>query len=159
MIVIAHRGNTTGPSELENTNKHIQSALDRGYYVEADVRYIDGNLWLGHDVPKEILNLDLLFDERIYFHCKDVETFMFFDSKLFGATNYFMHDTDILARTSDNKLWVHPKYLYAIQKTKFEKNIAIAVLPEMQSELPVIASETFNDWYGVCTDYCEAYRS
>lgn len=155
MKIIAHRGNTIGPSDLENTNKHIQSALHKGYHVEADVRYVDGNLLLGHDAPKEMLNLDLLFDERMYFHCKDVKSYMFFETKLFGVSNYFMHDVDPLAITSTGELWVHPNYISDFRKTSIEKVLAIAVVPETLYG----NKEAFNDWYGVCTDYCEAYRS
>ena len=34
MILIAHRGNIDGPSEMENHPDHIQKALDAGFNVE-----------------------------------------------------------------------------------------------------------------------------
>ena len=49
---IAHRGNTEGPSGMENHPDHIAKALDQGYDVEVDVRIIDGEMFLGHDKPQ-----------------------------------------------------------------------------------------------------------
>lgn len=51
MRLIAHRGNTSGPSEFENSPAHIVSAIKAGFDVEIDVRYIDGKFMLGHDKP------------------------------------------------------------------------------------------------------------
>ena len=52
MILIAHRGNIDGPSEMENHPDHIQKALDAGFHVEVDAWVIDGEIFLGHDEPQ-----------------------------------------------------------------------------------------------------------
>lgn len=50
-IVIAHRGNISGPDpEQENKPEYLQAALDKGYDVEVDVwgSYQDNVWWAGH---------------------------------------------------------------------------------------------------------------
>ena len=52
MILISNRGNVDGVNlEKENTQSYIQQAIDLGYDVEIDVRYINNKFWLGHDSP------------------------------------------------------------------------------------------------------------
>ena len=49
---ISHRGNIRGRMEsYENEPMYIDEAISQGYYVEIDVWYKDGILWLGHDYP------------------------------------------------------------------------------------------------------------
>ena len=58
MILISHRGNINGVNlERENTQSYIQEAIDLGYDVEIDVRYIDKKFWLGHDKSDYEINL------------------------------------------------------------------------------------------------------
>ena len=53
MILIAHRGNTSGrKKELENKPEYITDTLQKGYDVEVDVWSIDKQFYLGHDKPQ-----------------------------------------------------------------------------------------------------------
>ena len=52
MILIAHRGNTCGPSKNENRQSHVENAILQGYEAEVDVHYVKGALYLGHDGPE-----------------------------------------------------------------------------------------------------------
>ena len=48
MILIAHRGNINGSMiEKENSPSYLEEAINLGYHVETDVRYIN-NLSLIH---------------------------------------------------------------------------------------------------------------
>ena len=50
MKVISHRGNLRGPRpELENRPSYIDSAYQLGFDVEVDIRFVNGEFWLGHD--------------------------------------------------------------------------------------------------------------
>ncbi len=48
MIIIAHRGNLSGPHSVsENTEVCIENAIQRKYQVEIDLWDISGVLYLG----------------------------------------------------------------------------------------------------------------
>ena len=65
MILISHRGNINEVNlERENTQSYIQEAIDLGYDVEIDIRYIDGKFWLGHDESDYEVNLSWLLDRK-----------------------------------------------------------------------------------------------
>ena len=72
MILIAHRGNTTGPNPArENTVAYIQEALDKGYHCEIDICKWDGEkFWLGHDEPTEAVDREWLKDNNLWCHAK-----------------------------------------------------------------------------------------
>ena len=64
MKIISHRGNLNGPRERtskqqENNPDIIDFVIKKGYDVEIDIRQINNNLFLGHDVPNYIITLDL----------------------------------------------------------------------------------------------------
>lgn len=142
MILISHRGNIDGKEpSLENRPDFIDNAIRHGFDVEIDIRYIDGNLFLGHD--KADYNIDFKWlNERIdklWVHCKNHSAVDFFYSTDF---NYFWHDSDDMTITSKGIIWAHPK----IQPIKN----SIAVLPDG------------NDWEienckGICSDYIKNY--
>ena len=44
-IIIAHRGNSNGPSSAENSIESITSCLNLGFNVEVDVWSVDGKFW------------------------------------------------------------------------------------------------------------------
>ena len=47
---VAHRGNTGGKTEHENRPVYLSNAA-RDHFVEVDVWYVDGKIFLGHDEP------------------------------------------------------------------------------------------------------------
>ena len=136
MIKIAHRGNINGKSiELENTISYLVNALDKGYDVECDVRIIDGNYYLGHDEPQEMVDISF-FTSNVWVHAKNIETYL----SLFGkCENLFFHTYEHCVLTTSNKIWTLPGQ-------KLSEN-SIQVMPEY-------VGEAFNkNVYGICTDF------
>lgn len=109
MIKIAHRGNTQGPSDKENSPQHLMAALHQGLDVEADVWFVEGNLHLGHEkptypMPKLFLNE---LSQRFWFHCKNREALDYFSVSL-PSLNYFWHESDRYTLVSNGVIWTYP---------------------------------------------------
>ena len=76
MLFISHRGNTVGPKpELENTEGHIQEALNKQYFVEVDVWKIKDDWLLGHDEPQHATSEKFISQPRLLLHAKNLEAF------------------------------------------------------------------------------------
>lgn len=109
MIKIAHRGNTQGPSDKENSPQHLMAALLQGLDVEADVWFKNGKLFLGHDKP--VYEMPRLFlnelSQRFWFHCKNLEALDYF-SVSFPGLNYFWHESDKYTMVSSGVIWTYP---------------------------------------------------
>jgi hypothetical protein len=145
MILIAHRGNIDGKSELyENEPNYIDKALKKGYDVEIDVWVIEGNFYLGHDKPQYGITLEWL-DKRkneLWIHCKNIEAMEWFNS-LFDTYNYFWHQKDTLTLTSKGYIWAYPG--------KQPIKTSIAVMPE-------IYNDDISQCLGICSDYIQNYK-
>jgi len=145
MILIAHRGNIDGKSELyENEPNYIDKALKKGYDVEIDIWVIEGNFYLGHDKPQYGITLEWL-DKRkneLWIHCKNIEAMEWFNS-LFGTYNYFWHQEDTLTLTSKGYIWAYPG--------KQSIKASIAVMPE-------IYNDDISQCLGICSDYIQNYK-
>lgn len=144
MKLIAHRGNINGKFEsYENEPMYIDSAIKKGYDVEIDVRYIDGQLYLGHDEAQYGVNLRWFVDriEKIWIHCKNVEAVIFF-SNMDYEFNYFWHEEDTITLTSKKVIWVYPG------KQPIENSIAV---------MPEIFNDDVSQCVGVCSDYVKKY--
>jgi hypothetical protein len=105
--LIAHRGNVTGISKNENSVNHIKEALNAGYDAEVDLRYINGEWWLGHDEPQYKIDspFNLFDNSRIWWHCKNFAAL----EKLQGSNlNYFWHQEDDHTLTSKGFIWTYP---------------------------------------------------
>ena len=141
--LISHRGNIDGKKpNLENNLDYIYKAISLGYDVEIDVWFINGDIYLGHDKPQYIVELDWIHKlrKRLWIHCKNLDTVVYFHGKKY---NYFFHDTDDCTITSQGNIWVYPG--------KQPVKNSIAVLPEL-----------FNDdvegCLGVCSDFIKNYK-
>jgi hypothetical protein len=145
MILISHRGNIKGPNiKLENKSSYIDKALNKGYDCEIDVRFIDNNLYLGHDEPQYKINLHWLYQRRhkLWIHCKDLSSLAFFSNTGSGNDfNFFFHENDLGVLTSFNYIW---------STNVIEKGIL--VIPEMFNTKPTIKT------LGVCSDYIKKYK-
>jgi len=145
MILIAHRGNIDGKSELyENEPNYIDKALKKGYDVEIDIWVIEGNFYLGHDKPQYGITLEWL-DKRkneLWIHCKNIEAMEWFNS-LFGTYNYFWHQEDTLTLTSKGYIWAYPG--------KQPIKASIAVMPE-------VYNDNISQCLGICSDYIQNYK-
>jgi hypothetical protein len=144
MILISHRGNTSGPiPNWENEPTYIDKAISEGFDVEVDVWYKDNILYLGHDEPQYSIDFNW-FKERItklWIHCKNIDAinfFLGFDDKF----NYFWHENDTLTLTSLKYIWAYPG--------KQPINKSIAVMPE-------INNDDISKCLGICSDNIKNY--
>lgn len=143
MLWISHRGNLYGPEpERENHPDYIDAALDLGFDVEIDVWFVDGELYLGHDVGLYPVPKDYLSNQKLWFHCKNVSALDFFKTK--DKVKYFWHQTDDYTLTSNRKIWTYPGKLLMLG--------SIAVLPEQAYK--------GNLWgcHAICTDFVYKYK-
>jgi len=144
MKIISHRGNISGQvPDKENRPSYIDCAIGLGYDVEVDVRFVDGNFWLGHDFPQYKIESKWmsLRKNKIWFHCKNVESSMKLIEKN-DNFNFFCHVNDDFILTSNNKLWVH--------------NLQVEITDKCI--IPLLSPQEITKYsngvpYGVCTDY------
>lgn len=145
MILIAHRGNTSGPLESwENEPTYIDLAISKGYDVEIDVWYKDNVLWLGHDKPQYGCDLRWFRDRltKLWIHCKNIEAINYFKTSQYEF-NYFWHETDTITLTSANNIWAYPN------KQPIENSIAV---------MPELHGDDISKCIGICSDYVEKYK-
>lgn len=142
MIKIAHRGNIRGPaSETENNPIDIGLAISMGYDVEIDIWLKDGEIYLGHDEPKHLVDKTFIQDlkEEAWFHCKNLEALYMFTEE-FPDHRFFWHEHDDYTLTSNGYIWTYPGKLISPN--------SILVINEkvdlsMYGDIP----------YGICYDY------
>lgn len=144
MILISHRGNINGSvPEKENRPSYIDSAIQLGYEVEVDLRYIGDEFWLGHDFPQYKIELSWMRmrKDKIWFHCKDQESSI----KLLEIDErfkFFCHSQDSFVLTSTGHVWVHD----LSNKINYKCIIPLLSIKEIESY-------KINDVFGICTDY------
>ncbi len=147
MILIAHRGNTTGSQPtFENTPSYITKSLSAGFDCEIDVWKIDKQLLLGHDHPTHQTTLDFLKQKGLWCHAKNLESLTFL---LENDIHCFWHEDDTVTLTSRGYIWTHSsksesKYLM--------KQHSIAVMPEWNTSIDFITN-----CVGICSDYITNY--
>lgn len=107
MIYIAHRGNIDGRNEsLENTIYSIHKCLDMNLHVEVDIWYVDNVLYLGHDQPATKIKVELLQNEKIWCHAKNIEALLYLAR--YDDIHYFWHENDAYTITSKKIIWAYP---------------------------------------------------
>lgn len=136
-MIISHRGNLDGPG-TENTNEQIKKAINAGFFVEVDVWGIKGELWLGHDRPKE----KYIESPKMIFHCKDIHAAEI--CRLMGV-HYFLHELDKRVLTSFGYLWTFPNQQIGTN--------SIACLPELYPKWDISKAAA------LCTDYPIKYNT
>lgn len=143
-FLISHRGNICGKSSLENSPDYIDNALEKGFDVEIDIRYIDNILLLGHDKGQYPISLDWINERKnnLWVHCKDKNSIEYLNSKS-SEIHFFFHEDDDLTITSKGFLWVFP----GMQPVKN----SIAVMPELYND-------NIEKCIGVCSDYINNYK-
>jgi hypothetical protein len=145
MILISHRGNLKGPSDIhENEPSYINNAISSGYDVEVDVWFINGNLFLGHDNPQYFVDFRWFRDRisNLWIHCKNIESLNFFRECRYEF-NYFWHENDTVTLTSLKHIWAYPG------KQPIEKSISV---------MPEINNDDITKCIGICSDYIENYK-
>jgi hypothetical protein len=136
MKIIAHRGNIDGKSWMENNPKHILRAINNGFDVEVDIRYIDKKWYLGHDNPTYVVNFLFLesINKNAWFHCKNLEALSELDPLTY---KFFWHQNDDFTLTSNGYIWTYP-----------EKNVTPrSIIVDLNLD------HKYNNIYGICTDY------
>ena len=139
MILIAHRGNTTGPNPwLENTQGYISFAIDSGYDVEVDV-WFSGGWWLGHDSPQHEIDFTFLQHPDMWLHCKNYAALR---QLIPTELNFFYHTDEDYVLTSKKFIWAYPG--------QPGSDYTICVMPDRDASVKGFA--------GVCSDYVAGYR-
>lgn len=144
MKIISHRGNINGPvPDKENRPSYIDAAIGLGYEVEVDLRFINGEFWLGHDEPQYKINESWMEPrkEKLWYHCKDIESSLEL-IKTNKGHKFFCHTQDDYVITSVGKLWVHDL------SNKINEDCVIPLLSSFEIE-----SYENDVPYAVCTDY------
>ena len=139
MKIISHRGNIRGPiSQKENRPTYIDCAIGNGYDVEIDLRSIDGELWLGHDVPQYKVEHSWLQPRKEYLWilCKDIAA-----AKECWEYQSFCHTSDPYTYTSTGKIWLHDLSM------KIDNNVIIPMIDDIDYA-PMKGKP-----YAICTDY------
>lgn len=106
---ILHRGNTFGPSHMENNPVVLEQLLEDGWDVEVDLWVCDNEkLWLGHDRPEYLLaGSKLLEYPGVWIHCKNTQALVW-ASQNHTRLRYFSHDKDTAVLVSDGTIWCYP---------------------------------------------------
>ena len=150
MILIAHRGNIDGPNiKLENHPDHITKALHIGFNSEVDVRYLNGEFFLGHDEAQYKVSLKWLLEygSKLWIHCKTIETV--FQLNSYSDLNYFFHESDSVTLTSKNFLWTYPGKLLTSKSIDVMPETLVA---DIKNYIPS------KSCYGICSDYPLFFR-
>jgi hypothetical protein len=140
MILISHRGNTSGPNpKEENSPSYVLEALKQ-FNVEIDVWLLDDGFYLGHDSPTYKIHHDFLLKEELWCHAKNVEALQAMMN--LDVTNYFWHQEDDCTLTSSGYIWTYPG-------SKLIGN-SIAVMPEVSYD-----KNGIEGCAGICTDFLQ----
>lgn len=147
MLVIAHRGNINGKSELyENKPSYIMKTIELGFDVETDLWIIENKFFLGHDNPQYEIDHSFLNNNKLWIHAKNFKAFFWLvNNKDNLKCQYFWHQNDNFTLTSNNLIWTYPDSNLKLSDK------SIAVLPELVKEWNLA------NCYGICTDYCYKY--
>ena len=146
MLLIAHRGNISGPNpERENTPDYIEETISKGFDVEIDVRYRDNKILLGHDNGETEIPAEWIEDRanKLWIHCKNLQALRFFYDTNF---NYFWHQEDDFTLTGRNIIWVYPR-----QEVTDKSVIVCQTMQECEDYINSNA-------LGMCSDYVGTYR-
>ena len=143
MILIAHRGNTSGKNKKrENTISYIEEALKKGYHCEIDLCKFDGEkFYLGHDEPGEAVSMEWLGSRNVWCHAKEYKTL---EALVTLGVHCFWHESDKYTITSQGWIWAYPGQPGG--------QYTIAVHPEK------LTSEELEKFAGVCSDNIDKYK-
>jgi hypothetical protein len=146
MKLISNRGNVNGVNpELENTQRYIQEAINKGYDVKIDLWVKDGKLYLGTDGPKDLLEIDWLErnHHKLWLHCRDIEVMTKFSSldTTGHSIHFFWHDSNKISLTNRGYMWCEPG------------EIVTGGIVYQPTE-----SDNTEGFFGVCSDSIERYK-
>ena len=143
MKLIAHRACIFGPdNDIENKNKSIKYCISKKFDVEIDVFFYKNKIYLGHDEPKEKINIQFLLEnsKKLWIHCKNLDSLHYLIS--YKKLNVFYHQTDDFTLTSKKHIWTYPE--------KPTTNKSVIVCKSKQEHTKAINSKNI---FGICSDY------
>lgn len=153
MKFIAHRGNILGRiPHMENTQEHLQKALDQGFDVEVDLWVTEEwmDIRTGHDEPLHSLDEKFmeLYKNRVWYHAKN---FYALDFCLKEGLNAFWQHDDLYSLTTNKKIWHHSTARGPESKwTDLTQSVVMVMgLPELEG-LDFFQSPIFN-CYAICS--------
>jgi hypothetical protein len=144
MNIISHRGNINGPlPEKENRPSYIDCAIQLGYEVEVDIRYINNEFWLGHDKPQFKVEISWMKIRKndIWYHCKDKLSSIKL-LELNDGYKFFCHKSDDYVLTSTGHIWVHD----------IDSEINDKCIIPLISEYDILNYKDLNPAF-ICTDF------
>jgi len=142
MYFISHRGNVSRIEKgNENKPEYIENALKLGFDVEVDVRFHNGDFYLGHDVNQYKINQNFLLNKKIWCHAKTPESIQ---ALIKIQAHFFWHQEDDYTLTSKGFLWTYP---------------GKKLLPESICVLPEMTNYQNINCRGICSDIIEKYRN
>ncbi|NBP57470.1 hypothetical protein EBU71_13220 [bacterium] len=151
--LISHRGNLSKIiPEKENHPDYIEDALHRGYDVEVDIRFRDGEFYLGHDQPDYKIEVSWIREksERLWIHCKDLSSAS--QLRLLKSSmpelKYFCHNVDPYTLVSNGFIWVHYDTFINNPDVGLDQNCIIPLLT-----LEHVRDYSDLDVYGICSDF------
>ena len=145
ITTISHRGNLRGPEpDKENNPSYIDLAIKELYEVEVDIRYIEGNFYLGHDNPEYFVDLYWLKErsEYLILHCKNLSALYLLKDQY----HCFWHENDCYTLTTKQKIWTYP------DQPVGPDCIIVDLEPPTKQKLE---SWKTKGCYGVCSDYAD----
>jgi hypothetical protein len=136
MKIISHRGNTHGPNILENSPKLLLTAIENGFDVEVDIRFINNNWYLGHDDPRYLVDQSFInqIKEHAWFHCKNLQALEKLNKNIY---RFFWHQNDSFTLTSNGYIWTYPNQETTLKSIIVDLNL----------------KNKYKNVYGICTDY------
>lgn len=108
--LIAHRGLTNGPCpEMENSPVAITAAIEKLYFTECDIWFVENKWYLGHDGPNYEITEQWILEHSDFgfFHAKNLVTFLeLYKLKTVKNTflDFFFHDSDKVALSSQGSV-------------------------------------------------------
>ena len=153
IFLIAHRGNVNGKNEkMENDPEYIMKASRDGYRVEADVWYVKGVWWVGHDKPEypvawESIEKSAYETSRLILHAKNYTALAELTRR---NVHCFWHQEDKYTLTSAGYVWIYP----GVKDAAYTKNSII----NLRKDDDVTASELLGSG-GICSDFPAKIRS
>jgi hypothetical protein len=148
-VFISHRGNLNGcDPDRENSKEYIDEAIAAGYDVEIDVRYIGGELWLGHDQGDYKVGLEWLLERsnRLWIHTKNVEALQYLLN--YKDLRLFYHEREDQTIISDGHIWTH----------NLQELTTKSIIPLLDWDRDNAEEFKKYEFYGVCSDYIEDYK-
>lgn len=139
---IAHRGLIAGPNKnVENSITTITELCEQGRSSEIDIWWHKRAFWIGHDEPKEPVNVEFLRSEFLWIHAKNTEAFYqlqkLSNEKGWGLRIFYHTDEDYVLTTRGDTI-IYPGLP--------DVDGWIYMMPEMSTVLPCVAAKVCSDF-------------